>query len=169
MEKQSLSHDVPPTNKQDVTRQSQELISKYGGQYLSKKFIYYKSGTRMTVKQNFRYAKMVLTHHHIRDFKDFKKKLSSFALFLEVATSTILISVLIILNYIHYFLIARLTTWFEQCFSIASSFASMELNLIQERLNSGRMNYSPLKWIFSYLEEKKGFNKDPHKLMAELR
>jgi hypothetical protein len=27
MEKQSLSHDVPPTNKQDVTRQSQELIS----------------------------------------------------------------------------------------------------------------------------------------------
>jgi hypothetical protein len=74
MEKQSLSHDVPPTNKQDVTRQSQELISKYGGQYLSKKFIYYKSGTRMTVKQNFRYAKMVLTHHHIRDFKDFKEK-----------------------------------------------------------------------------------------------
>ncbi len=74
-------------NRQDVTRQSQELISNYGHQYeIVKEFTYYKSGTKND-EVNAEILDYAINHNvkHIIaiEISRISRKISSFALFLE--------------------------------------------------------------------------------------
>ena len=74
-------------NRQDVTRQSQELITNYGGQYdIVKEFTYYKSGTKNDEvnAEILDYAiKNEVKHIIALEISRISRKISSFALFLE--------------------------------------------------------------------------------------
>jgi DNA invertase Pin-like site-specific DNA recombinase len=157
-------------SKQDVTRQSQELISKYGGQYfIEKEFIYYKSGTKNDEvnKEILDYAiKNGVKHIITLEISRISRKISSFALFLEDCNQHN-INIIIDNFKLHTLLPdSKVNSMVQTMLSIASSFASMELNLIQERLNSGRAKFIRENG-YSALGRKKGSTKDPHKLMAE--
>jgi len=74
-------------NKQDVTRQSQELVSTYGGQFdIIKEFSYYKNGTKndLVNEEILEYAIANNVKHIIAiETSRISRKISSFALFLE--------------------------------------------------------------------------------------
>lgn len=132
-------------SKQDVTRQSQELISKYGGQYfIEKEFTYYKSGTKNDEvnKEILDYAiKNGVKHIITLEISRISRKISSFALFLEDCNQHNIN--IIIDNFKLHTLLPdkRSNNMVQTMLSIASTFASMELSLIQERLRSGRAKY----------------------------
>ena len=71
-------------NRQDVTRQSQELVSNYGGTYsIAKEFSYYKSGTKNDEVNNeiLDYAIANGVKHIIAsEISRISRKISSFAL-----------------------------------------------------------------------------------------
>jgi DNA invertase Pin-like site-specific DNA recombinase len=132
-------------SKQDVTRQSQELQSKYSSHYnIVKEFTYYKSGTKndevnkeileYTIKNN---VKHIITIEISR----ISRKISSFALFLEECNLNE-INIIIDNFKLHTLLPSgQPNNMVQTMLSIASTFASMELSLIQERLNSGRAKF----------------------------
>lgn len=139
-----LSRCSTNESRQDVTRQSQELIQKYGAQYkIVKEFTYYQSGTKNdTVNAEIiEYAKTNDVQHIITlEISRISRKISSFALFLEEC-NTYNINIIIDNFKLHTLLSGKPNTMVQTMLSIASTFANMELSLIQERLNSGRAKY----------------------------
>lgn len=132
-------------NKQDVTRQSQELISKYNSSYnIVKEFTYYKSGTKNDEVNSeiLAYAiKNDIKHIITLEISRISRKISSFALFLEECNLN-KINIIIDNFKLHTLLPTQQPNQMVQTMlSIASTFANMELSLIQERLNSGRAKY----------------------------
>ena len=131
--------------KQDVTRQSEQLTSSYGHQYeIVKEFTYYKSGTKND-EVNAEILDYAINHgvkHIIAiEISRISRKISSFALFLEKANEND-INIIIDNFKLHTLLpTGEKNAMVQTMLSIASTFASMELSLIQERLNSGRAKY----------------------------
>jgi DNA invertase Pin-like site-specific DNA recombinase len=132
-------------SKQDVTRQSQSLTSTYGHQYqIVKEFTYYKSGTKND-EVNAEILEFAINNgvKHIiaLEISRISRKISSFALFLEKANENGIN--IIIDNFKLHTLLPNgdKNAMVQTMLSIASTFASMELSLIQERLNSGRAKY----------------------------
>jgi DNA invertase Pin-like site-specific DNA recombinase len=154
--------------KQIVTRQSEELISSYGHQYeIIKEFTYYKSGTKndeineeilaFAIKNG---AKNIIS----LEISRISRKISSFALFLERCNDNN-INIIIDNFKLHTLLPnGEKNSMVQTMLSIASSFASMELSLIQERLNSGRAKYIR---DGGKLGRKEGSIKDQKKLKEE--
>ncbi|MFC4818106.1 recombinase family protein [Flavobacterium sp. GCM10023249] len=132
-------------SKQDVSRQSKELISNYGSQYeIVKEFTYYKSGTKndevngeildYAIKQNVKHIIAI-------EISRISRKISTFALFLEKCNEN-KINIIIDNFKLHTLLPSGEPNGMVQIMlSIASTFASLELSLIKERLNSGREKF----------------------------
>jgi DNA invertase Pin-like site-specific DNA recombinase len=155
-------------NRQDVTRQSQELITNYGSQFnIVKEFTYYQSGTK-----NDEVNAEILEYAIANDIKHIvtleisriSRKISSFALFLEKCNDN-KINIVIDNFKLHTLLpTGEVNAMVQTMLSIASTFASMELALIKERLNSGREKYIR---DGGKLGRKSGSTKDPKKLLTE--
>lgn len=132
-------------NRQDVTRQSQELTSTYGGQYdIIQEFSYYKSGTK-----NDEVNAEILDYAIANDVKHIialetsriSRKISSFALFLEKCNEYH-INIIIDNFKLHTLLESgEINGMVQTMLSIASTFATAELRLIKSRLDSGRAKY----------------------------
>jgi DNA invertase Pin-like site-specific DNA recombinase len=154
--------------KQDVTRQQQELLSTYGNQYqIIKEFTYYKSGTKNDEVNaeilNFAIQNGV-KHIIAIEISRISRKISSFALFLERCNDNN-INIIIDNFKLHTLLpTGEKNAMVQTMLSIASTFASMELSLIQERLNSGRAKYIR---DGGTLGRKVGSTKDDSKLLNE--
>lgn len=155
-------------NRQDVTRQSQELTSTYGGQYnIVKEFSYYKSGTK-----NDEVNAEILDYAIANDVKHIiametsriSRKISSFALFLEKCNEYHIN--IIIDNFKLHTLLENgdINGMVQTMLSIASTFASAELRLIKSRLDSGRKKYVNAGGI---LGRRKGSVKDAKQLLNE--
>lgn len=131
--------------KQDVTRQSQQLTSSYAHQYeIVKEFTYYRSGTKND-EVNAEILDFVIKNKvkHIiaLEISRISRKISSFALFLERCNDNG-VNIIIDNFKLHTLLPnGEKNAMVQTMLSIASTFASMELSLIQERLNSGRAKY----------------------------
>lgn len=155
-------------SKQDVTRQSEQLTSSYGQQYqIVKEFTYYKSGTKNdevnTEILDFAIANDV-KHIIALEISRISRKISSFALFLERCNDN-KINIIIDNFKLHTLLpTGEKNAMVQTMLSIASTFASMELSLIQERLNSGRAKYIR---DGGKLGRKEGSTKDDKKLISE--
>lgn len=132
-------------NRQDVTRQSEELRAKYGNTYvLVKEFSYYQSGTKNDHVNDeiLEYAIANNVKHIIAlEISRISRKISSFALFLENCNSRHIN--IIIDNFGMHTLLPDGTqnAIIQSTLSIASAFSSMELSLIKSRLDSGREKY----------------------------
>ncbi len=157
-------------NKQDVSRQSQELISNYGSQYeIVKEFTYYKSGTKND-EVNAEILDYAIKHNvkHIIaiEISRISRKISSFALFLEKCNDH-KINIIIDNFKLHTLLpTGEINGMVQTMFGIASNFACLELNMITERLTSGRAKFIRDNG-YSALGRKKGSIKDPKKLLTE--
>lgn len=154
--------------KQDVTRQQEQLTSSYGHQYqIVKEFTYYKSGTKNDVvnAEILDYAiKNGVKHIIALEISRISRKISSFALFLERCNDNN-INIIIDNFKLHTLLpTGEKNAMVQTMLSIASTFASMELSLIQERLNSGRAKYIR---DGGTLGRKVGSTKDDAKLLSE--
>lgn len=132
-------------SKQDVSRQSKELRKIYGSQYeIIKEFTYYKSGTTND-EVNQEILEFVINNNikHIiaLEISRISRKISSFAIFLEKCNYHKIN--LIIDNYKLHTLLPNgdENNMVQTMLSVASSFAKMELNLIKERLSSGRNKF----------------------------
>ena len=155
-------------SKQDVTRQSQSLTSTYGNQFdIVKEFTYYKSGTKNDEvnAEILDYAIQNGVKHIIAlEISRISRKISSFALFLERCNDNN-INIIIDNFKLHTLLpIGEKNAMVQTMLSIASTFANMELSLIQERLNSGRAKYIR---DGGKLGRKEGSIKDDKKLITE--
>jgi DNA invertase Pin-like site-specific DNA recombinase len=132
-------------NRQDVSRQSQELISNYGNTYqIIKEFSYYKSGTKND-EVNAEILEFAIANDvkHIiaLETSRISRKISSFALFLEKCNEH-QINIIIDNFKLHTLLESgEVNGMVQTMLSIASTFASAELRLIKSRLDSGRNNY----------------------------
>ena len=154
--------------KQDVTRQSEQLTSSYGHQYqIVKEFTYYKSGTKNDEvnAEILDFAiKNGVKHIIALEISRISRKISSFALFLERCNDNN-INIIIDNFKLHTLLpTGEKNAMVQTMLSIASTFASMELSLIQERLNSGRAKYIR---DGGTLGRKLGSTKDDSKLLSE--
>ncbi len=154
--------------KQDVTRQSEQLTSSYGHQFqIVKEFTYYKSGTKNDEvnAEILDYAiKNGVKHIIALEISRISRKISSFALFLERCNDNN-INIIIDNFKLHTLLpTGEKNAMVQTMLSIASTFASMELSLIQERLNSGRAKYIR---DGGTLGRKVGSTKDDSKLLNE--
>lgn len=154
--------------KQDVNRQQQELLSTYGHQYeIVKEFTYYKSGTKNddVNSEILDFAiKNGVKHIIALEISRISRKISSFALFLERCNDNN-INIIIDNFKLHTLLpTGEKNAMVQTMLSIASTFANMELSLIQERLNSGRAKYIR---DGGTLGRKVGSTKDDSKLLNE--
>jgi DNA invertase Pin-like site-specific DNA recombinase len=155
-------------NRQDVTRQSEELKLNYSCSYqIVKEFSYYLSGTK-----NDEVNAEILDYVIVNDIKHIitleisriSRKISSFALFLEKCNEKG-INIIIDNFKLHTLLPSgEINAMVQTMLSIASTFASMELSLIKERLNSGRAKYIK---DGGTLGRKVGSIKDTKKLLME--
>lgn len=155
-------------NRQDVTRQSQELISNYGHQYnIVKEFTYYRSGTKNDEvnAEILDYAiKNGVSHIIALEISRISRKISSFALFLEKCNEH-KINIIIDNFKLHTLLPSgEINGMVQTMLSIASTFASLELSMIKERLNSGRDKFIRDGGV---LGRKVGSKKEPKKLLTE--
>lgn len=154
--------------KQDVTRQSEELRSNYGGTYqIVKEFSYYKSGTKNDAVNDeiLEYAiNNDIKHIIASETSRISRKISSFALFLEKCNTNKIN--IIIDNYKLHTLLenGQVNGMVQTMLSIASTFAQAELRLIKSRLDSGRAKYIK---DGGKLGRKKGSGKDVKKLLTE--
>lgn len=154
--------------KQDVSRQTEQLTSTYSHQYhIVKEFTYYLSG----IKNDEVNAEIIdfaikngVTHIIALEISRISRKISSFALFLERCTENNIN--IIIDNFKLHTLLPNgdKNSMVQTMLSIASTFASMELSLIQERLNSGRNKYIRDGGV---LGRKKGSIKDDSRVLNE--
>lgn len=157
-------------NRQDVTRQSQELLNNYGSQYnIVKEFTYYKSGTKND-EVNAEILDYAIKHNvkHIIaiEISRISRKISSFALFLEKCNEN-KINIIIDNFKLHTLLpTGEINGMVQTMLSIASTFASLELTMIKERLNSGRAKFIRENG-YSALGRKIGSKKDEKKLISE--
>jgi DNA invertase Pin-like site-specific DNA recombinase len=154
--------------RQDVNRQQQELLTNYGHQYqIVKEFTYYKSGTKNDEvnAEILDFAIQNGVKHIIAlEISRISRKISSFALFLERCNDNN-INIIIDNFKLHTLLpTGEKNAMVQTMLSIASTFASMELSLIQERLNSGRAKYIRDGGI---LGRKEGSIKEDSKLLSE--
>jgi DNA invertase Pin-like site-specific DNA recombinase len=155
-------------NRQDVTRQSEELISNYGNQYnIVKEFTYYKSGTKND-EVNAEILDFAIKHNikHIIaiEISRISRKISSFALFLEKCNEN-KINIVIDNFKLHTLLpTGEINGMVQTMLSIASTFASLELSMIKERLNSGRDKFIR---DGGKLGRKEGSTKDGKQLLVE--
>lgn len=154
--------------KQDVSRQSEQLRLTYGQQYqIVKEFTYYKSGTKNDEvnAEILEYAISNDVKHIIAlEISRISRKISSFALFLE-RCNDYKINIIIDNFKLHTLLPnGDKNAMVQTMLSIASTFASMELSLIQERLNSGRAKYIR---DGGRLGRKKDSFKDEQKLLSD--
>jgi len=157
-------------NRQDVTRQSQELLNNYGSQYnIVKEFNYYKSGTKNDEvnAEILDYAiKHKVKHIIAIEISRISRKISSFALFLEKCNEN-KINIIIDNFKLHTLLpTGEINGMVQTMLSIASTFASLELTMIKERLNSGREAFIRKNGC-SALGRKIGSKKDDKTLKAE--
>lgn len=155
-------------NRQDVTRATQELISNYGNQYnIVKEFAYYKSGTKndevnaeildFAIKNNVKHIIAI-------EISRISRKISSFALFLEKCNEN-KINIIIDNFKLHTLLpTGEVNGMVQTMLSIASTFSSLELSMIKERLNSGRDKFIR---DGGKLGRKEGSTKSSTKLLAE--
>lgn len=155
-------------NRQDVLRQQESLISTYGQQYkIVKEFTYYLSGTKndevnaeildYAIKNN-------VTHIIALEISRISRKISSFALFLEKCNEN-KINIIIDNFKLHTLLPSgEINGMVQTMLSIASTFASLELSMIKERLNSGRDKFIRDGGV---LGRKVGSEKEPKQLIAE--
>ena len=155
-------------NRQDVLRQQESLISTYGNQFdIVKEFTYYKSGTKNDEvnAEILDYAIQNGVKHIIAlEISRISRKISSFALFLERCNDNN-INIIIDNFKLHTLLPnGEKNAMVQTMLSIASTFANMELSLIQERLNSGRAKYIR---DGGKLGRKEGSIKDDKKLITE--
>lgn len=154
--------------KQDVQRQSQQLILNYGHQYeIVKEFTYYKSGTKndeinaeileFAIENNVKHIISI-------EISRISRRISSFALFLEKCNEN-KINIIIDNFKLHTLLPSgEINGMVQTMLSIASTFASLELSMIKERLNSGREKYIR---DGGTLGRKSGSTKDNAKLLSE--
>lgn len=155
-------------SKQDVTRQSQELISNYGGAYIiAKEFSYYKSGTKNDLVNDeiLEFAISNGVKHIIAsETSRISRKISSFALFLEKCNANGIN--IIIDNYKLHTLLesGEVNGMVQTMLSIAATFANSELRLLKTRLDSGRAKY--IKGG-GKLGRKVGSTKDTNELLKE--
>jgi len=155
-------------SKQDVTRQSEELISNYGSTYqIIKEFSYYKSGTKND-EVNAEILEFAIANDvkHIiaLETSRISRKISSFALFLEKCNEN-RINIIIDNFKLHTLLEnGEINGMVQTMLSIASTFASAELRLIQSRLASGRKKYVK---DGGKLGRKVGSTKDTKKLLVQ--
>jgi len=132
-------------SKQDVTRQSEELISNYGNTYqIIKEFSYYQSGTKND-EVNAEILEFAIgndvKHIIALETSRISRKISSFALFLEKCNEY-RINIIIDNFKLHTLLEGgEINGMVQTMLSIASTFASAELRLIKSRLDSGRTKY----------------------------
>jgi DNA invertase Pin-like site-specific DNA recombinase len=122
-----------------------ELISNYGHQYNSvTQFTYYQSGTKNDEVNSkiLDYAiKNGVQHIVTLEISCTSRKISSFALFLEKCNDN-KINIVIDNFKLHTLLpTGEVNAMVQRMLSIASTFASMELTLIKERLAFGRKKY----------------------------
>ena len=155
-------------NKQDVTRQSEELRINYGNIYqIVKEFSYYKSGTKND-EVNYEILDFVITNgvKHIiaSETSRISRKISSFALFLEKCNENRIN--IIIDNYKLHTLLenGEVNGMVQTMLSIASTFAMAELRLTKSRLDSGRAKYIK---DGGKLGRKVGSTKDSKQLLTE--
>ena len=131
--------------KQDVTRQSEVLITNYGNTYqIVKEFSYYKSGTKNDLVNDEILEFAInndIKHIISAETSRISRKISSFALFLERCNDNRIN--IIIDNYKLHTLLenGQVNGMVQTMLSIASTFASAELRLIKSRLDSGRAKY----------------------------
>ncbi len=157
-------------SRQDVMRQQQQLLLTYGHQYqIVKEFTYYKSGTKND-EVNAEILDFAINNgvKHIiaLEISRISRKISSFALFLERCNDNG-INIIIDNFKLHTLLpTGEKNAMVQTMLSIASTFASMELSLIQERLNSGRDKFIRENG-YSALGRKKGSLKDNSQLLKE--
>lgn len=155
-------------NRQDVTRQSEELLANYGSQYeIVKEFTYYKSGTKND-EVNAEILSYAINHNvkHIIaiEISRISRKISSFALFLEKCNEH-RINIIIDNFKLHTLLQSgEVNGMVQTMLSIASTFASLELSMIKERLNSGRDKFIR---DGGKLGRKEGSTKDTKQLLNE--
>lgn len=155
-------------NRQDVTRQSKELRKVYVSQYeIIKEFTYYKSGTINDDINNeildFAISNNI-KHIIVLEISRISRKISAFALFLEKCNEH-KINIIIDNFKLHTLLPSGETNSMVQTMlSIASTFASMELNLIRERLKSGRNKFIDEG---GKLGRKLGYRKSNEELLEE--
>jgi DNA invertase Pin-like site-specific DNA recombinase len=155
-------------NRQDVTRQSQELTTNYRSQYnIVKEFTYYLSGTKND-EVNAEILDFAIKHNikHIIaiEISRISRKISSFALFIEKCNDN-KINIIIDNFKLHTLLpTGEINGMVQTMLSIASTFASLELTMIKERLNSGRDKYIR---DGGKLGRKEGSIKDDKKLISE--
>jgi len=155
-------------NRQDVLRQQESLISTYGHQYkIVKEFTYYLSGTKNDEvnAEILDYAiKNDVKHIIALEISRISRKISSFALFLEKCNEN-KINIIIDNFKLHTLLPSgEINGMVQTMLSIASTFASLELSMIKERLNSGRDKFIR---DGGKLGRKVGSEKEPKQLMSE--
>ena len=155
-------------NRQDVLRQQESLISTYGQQYkIVKEFTYYLSGTKNDEvnAEILDYAiKNDVKHIIALEISRISRKISSFALFLEKCNEN-KINIIIDNFKLHTLLPSgEINGMVQTMLSIASTFASLELSMIKERLNSGRDKFIR---DGGKLGRKVGSEKEPKQLMSE--
>ncbi len=157
-------------NRQDVSRQSKELISNYESQYeIVKEFTYYKSGTKND-EVNGEILDYAIKHNvkHIIaiEISRISRKISSFALFLEKCNENN-INIIIDNFKLHTLLPSgEINGMVQTMLSIGSTFASLELSMISMRLKSGREKFIRENG-YSSLGRKTGSTKDITKLLSE--
>jgi len=155
-------------SKQDVSRQSEELISKYGNQYhIIKEFSYYQSGTKNDEvnAEILDYAiKNGVRHIIALEISRISRKISSFALFIEDCNKSKIN--IIIDNYKLHTLLANgePNAMVQTTLSLGMVFANLEISLITSRLNSGRAKYVK---DGGKLGRSVGSTKDSKKLLLE--
>lgn len=155
-------------SRQDVTRQSEELISNYGNTYqIIKEFSYYKSGTKND-EVNAEILEFAIANDvkHIiaLETSRISRKISSFALFLEKCNEY-RINIIIDNFKLHTLLEGgEINGMVQTMLSIASTFASAELRLLKSRLDSGRAKYIK---DGGKLGRKKGSTKTDKDLLTE--
>lgn len=154
--------------RQDVYRQQQELLSTYSSQYnIVKEFIYYKSGTKND-EVNADILAFAISNgvNHIisLEISRISRRISSFALFLEKCNENG-INIIIDNFKLHTLLPSgEINGMVQTMLSIASTFASLELSMIKERLNSGRDKFIR---DGGKLGRKTGSEKEPKKLISD--
>jgi DNA invertase Pin-like site-specific DNA recombinase len=154
--------------KQDVSRQTEQLTLAYSNQYhIVKVFSYYLSGTKNdeVITEIIDFAiKNGVKNIIALEISRISRKISSFALFLERCNENNIN--IIIDNFKLHTLLPNgdKNSMVQTMLSIASTFASMELSLIQERLNSGRNKYIRDGGV---LGRKKGSIKDDSRVLNE--
>lgn len=132
-------------SRQDISRQSTELHTKYNSQYIIvKEFSYYESGVKNDEVNNEILNFSInnkIDHIITLEISRISRKISSFALFVEKCNAN-KINIIIDNFSLHTLLPNKeQNALSEIILSIGISFASMELSVLKQRLKSGRQQF----------------------------